>query len=144
MGCTTLALEPQSRFGGLGAYVHLAGRSDYLSCSVAEIPTGENIRPENHLFDKLIYVVEGRGATSIEMPGGAKHTFEWGPGSHFAITLNFWNQHFNGSGTERVCFAAISSLALVLNLFHNIDFVFDNPYAFPRVSRRGSLEGRGR
>ena len=36
--CLTLPLEPWPRLGGRGAYVHLAGRGEFLSCYVAEIP----------------------------------------------------------------------------------------------------------
>lgn len=128
--CLTLPLEPWKRVGGLGAYVHLPGRSDYLSCYVAEIPPRGHLEPEQHLFDKLVYVLAGRGATTIEMPGQGKHTFEWGPGSLFGIPLNARHQHFNGSGSEPARFAAVSNMAIVINLFHHQKFVFENPYAF--------------
>src|SRR6266849_10585481 len=83
----TLELEPWQRLGGLGAYVHIAGRGDFVSCYVAEIPAGGQLKPEKHLHDEVIYVLSGRGATTIEVPGGHT-TFEWGTGSLFAIPLN--------------------------------------------------------
>lgn len=98
--CLTLPLEPWKRVGGLGAYVHLAGRGDYLSCFVGEIPPAAHLNPERHLFDKLIYVLKGHGATTIEGASGAKHSFEWGPGSLFGIPMNARHQLFNGSGSE--------------------------------------------
>ncbi|MFN0071650.1 MAG: cupin domain-containing protein [Chloroflexota bacterium] len=126
----TVELEPWERVGGLGAYIHLAGRSDYLSCYVSEIPAGGHLKPERHAFDKLIYVVKGRGATTIELGNGKKHTFEWGPGSLFGIPLNAQHQHFNGSGTETARFAAVTNLAIIMNIYHNNDFIFDNPFVF--------------
>src|SRR5207302_9286551 len=39
-------------------------------------------------------------------------------------------QHFNSSGRERARLASTNNLALVLNLFHNESFVFDNAYEF--------------
>jgi mannose-6-phosphate isomerase-like protein (cupin superfamily) len=128
--CLTMDLEPWERLGGRGAYVHFDGRSGFCSTYVAEIPAGGQLKPEQHLHDELIHVVSGRGATTVEMPSGARHTFEWGPGSIFGIPLNSPHQHFNGSGTETARFIAMTDLPLVLNFFHSLDFVFDNPFQF--------------
>ncbi len=128
--CLTLPLEPWPRLGGRGAYVHLAGRGELLSCYVAEISPGGQLEPERHLFDKVIHVLQGRGATVVELPGGNQHTFEWGPGSLFAIPLNASHRHYNLSGSEPVRFAAVTDLPIILNLFHNTAFIFDNPFVF--------------
>lgn len=128
--CLTQPVEPWPRLGGRGAYIHLVGRGDFLSCYLVEIPAGGQLKPERHLFDKLTYVVSGRGATSVELPGGAKHTFEWGPGSLFGIPMNAPHQYFNGSGSEPARFAAVTNLPIIINLFHNPSFIFDNPYGF--------------
>lgn len=128
--CVNVPLEPWTRTGGLGAYVHLAGKGDFLSCYVCEIPAGGQLEPEQHVFEKNVYVVKGRGATSIELPDGKKHTFEWSEGAAFGIPLNAKHQHFNGSGTEPARFAAVTNMPVVMNMFHNRGFVFDNPYAF--------------
>ena len=128
--CLTLPLEPWDRLGVPAALVHLAGRGDMVTCYVAEIPAGGQTQPEQHLFDKLVYVLAGRGATKVEAADGTAHTFEWGPGSLFAIPLNARHQHFNGSGSEPARFAAVANLPIILNLFHHERFVFENPYAF--------------
>jgi len=142
--CLTLPLEPWPRLGGTGAYVHLAGRGDACSCYVAEIPAGGQLKPEQHFHDELIHVVAGRGATSIELPTGEKHTFEWGPGSLFGIPMNAPHQHFNGSGGEPARFAAVTNLAILLNIFHNVDFIYDNPFAFrDRATESRYYRGEG-
>jgi quercetin dioxygenase-like cupin family protein len=127
----TMPLEPWPRLGGKGAYVHLTGRGELLSCYVAEIAPGGQLNPEQHFHDELIHVVAGRGATTIDLPGGGKHTFEWGPGSAFSIPLNARHQHFNGSGSEPARFAAVTNLPIILNLFHSTDLVYKNPMSFP-------------
>jgi gentisate 1,2-dioxygenase len=142
--CLTMPLEPWARMGGRGAYVHLAGRGEYLSCYVAEIPPSGKLEPEKHLHDEVIHVLQGRGATQIEMPGGGRHTVEWGAGSLFAIPLNSRHQHFNLSGSEAVRFGAVTNLPIILNLFHNLDFIYDNPSVFPdRFGEERYFRGEG-
>ena len=142
--CLTVPLEPWPRLGGLGTYVHLAGRSDYLSCYVAEIPAGQQLKPEKHLHDEIIYVLKGRGATSIETADGQTYNFEWGPGSLFAIPMNAAHQHFNGSGSEPARFGAVTNLPIILNIFHNHNFVFDNSYVFAdRLAEARYFRGEG-
>ena len=128
--CLTQPLEPWQRLGGLGAYIHLAGQGDYCGCYLAEIPAGGQLKPERHLHDEIIYVVKGHGATTIDLPDGQRHSFEWGPGSLFGIPLNAGHQHFNGSGSEPARFAAVTNLKLILNIFHDVDFIYDNPFGF--------------
>ena len=129
--CHTVPVEPWERLGGRGAYVHLAGRSDYLSAYVVEIEPGGQLKPEQHMHDELMYVVSGRGATTIELPNGKTHTFEWGPTSIFGIPLNAKHQLFNGAGSEPARLAAVTDLPIILNVFHNPAFIYDNPYQFP-------------
>jgi quercetin dioxygenase-like cupin family protein len=142
--CLTQPLEPSPRIGGLGAYIHLAGRGDATTCYLAEIPAGGSLNPEKHMHDKLVYVLTGRGGTTVEAPDGRTHSFEWGPGSVFAIPINTRHQHFNGSGREPARLVAVSNLPVILNLFHNVDFIFDNNFAFPdRVGEDRYFRGEG-
>lgn len=133
--CNTLPVEDWKRLGGKGAYIHLAGRSDYLSCYLAEIPPGGQLNVEQHLHEETIYVISGRGATSVEVPGQAKQTFEWKAGATFGIPLNSIHQHFNGSGTEPTRIVAVTNLCLMLNLFHDEDYIYKNPYVFDKRAK---------
>jgi quercetin dioxygenase-like cupin family protein len=140
----TLPLEPWERLRGRGAYVHVAGRGDYLSCYIAEIPAGGQLNRERHLHEELIHVVSGRGATTVEIPGRSTQTFEWRAGSLFGIPLNANHQHFNGSGTEPARFAAVTNLPLMLNLFHDEEFIYHNPAVFDtRATQERYFRGEG-
>jgi quercetin dioxygenase-like cupin family protein len=142
--CLTQPLEPSARLGGLGAYIHLVGRGDAATCYLAEIPSGGSLKPEKHLHDKLIHVLRGRGATTVEGPDGRKHSFEWGPGSTFGIPINSWHQHHNGSGSEPARFAAVSNLPIIMNMFHNVGFIFENEHTFQeRVGEDRYFRGQG-
>ena len=48
-----------------------------------EIPAGKALKPQRHLFEELIYIVSGRGATTVWNDPASKHTFEWQEGSVF-------------------------------------------------------------
>jgi hypothetical protein len=46
------------------------------------------------------------------------------------VPLNAWHQEFNGSGTESCKILFGTNMAHVMNLYHNLDFIFNNPYSF--------------
>lgn len=123
-------LQPWARKGGRGAYLNLIGTGEANDAYICEIPPGKSLKPQRHLFEEMVFVVEGRGATSVWTDGGKKQTFEWHAGSLFAPPLNTWHQHFNGGGSEPVRYLAVTSAPVVINLFHNFDFIFNNPFAF--------------
>jgi quercetin dioxygenase-like cupin family protein len=125
----TVELAPWQRKGGKGVYINLAGQrvSDAHICELA--PGGQH-NPEKHMFEELIFVIRGRGATSVWREGEPKLTFEWQEGALFAIPLNCWHQHFNGSGNEPVRYMALTDAPLVINRFRNLKFVFDCDFRF--------------
>jgi quercetin dioxygenase-like cupin family protein len=142
--CLDLDLAPWGRLGGRGAYVDVAGRGDFTNIYVAEIPPGGHLEPERHLFEETVLVLKGRGTTTLELPDGSDHIVEWREGSLFAIPLNAPHQHANTSGRDPVRFAAVTTMPLSLNLFHNVDFIFDNPFAFrDRLGDQRYLRGDG-
>ena len=124
-----LELAPWERKGCLGAYVNLADQES-LDAYVAEIPPGGKTNPQRHLYEEVIYVLRGRGATTIWYDGMPKQTFEWQEGSLFSPPLNCWHQHFNGDRNEIVRYVAITTAPLNINLFRDKAFVYDNPFVF--------------
>ncbi len=136
--------RPWPRLGVHGAAVHLKGRGDFVSMFVLEMVPGAATSPQRHLYEEVLYVLSGRGSTTIEAVDGRKHTFEWGPRSLFAIPLNTKYRHFNGSGTEKALLVTTTSLPAVLNMFHNESFVFDNPFQFSeRTGQSKYFSGEG-
>ena len=130
---------PWPRFAVDGGIVHLKGRGDFVSVFVLDLAPGASSAPQKHMFEEVVYVLAGHGSTAIETSDGRRHNFEWGPKSLFALPLNARYQHFNASGRERARLASTNNLALMLNLFHNESFVFDNAYQFPGAGGRGQI-----
>ena len=123
--------KPWARIDAKGASVELEGRGDFVSIFVIDLEPGGKTAPQQHLYEEVIYVISGHGSTMVEDTDGNKHTFEWGPKSLFALPLNAKYQHFNGSGSEPARMSSTNSLCIMLNLFHNDAFVFENNYRFP-------------
>ncbi len=125
-----LPLKWWERKGGYGTFINLEGGGYQDDAFVCSIPPGKSLNPERHLFEELVYVLEGRGATTLWQENGPKQSFEWHKGSLFAIPLNSWYQHFNGQGDREARLLGVTYAPLVFNLFHNEDFIMNNPYPF--------------
>lgn len=126
----TVEVAPWPRKGGKGVFIDLEGTGGTNDAHVAEIPPGKALAPQRHLYEEVVFILSGRGATTVWVEGGQKHTFEWQKGSLFAIPLNASYQHHNGSGTEVARYYAVTTAPWVMNLFHNMEFVFNNPFVF--------------
>jgi hypothetical protein len=125
------ARKPWSFTGTPAAFIDLIGMEGFSGMQVVEIPPGGATIPRKHLFQQLICVLEGRGAAEVWVDGdeGRKSTFEWGPHSLFSPPLNCTYRLFN-AGRDPVIYLAVNDAPMIMDLFHNNDFVFNNPYRF--------------
>lgn len=126
----SVEVAPWKRKGGKGTYINLEGTGGTNDAYIAEIPAGGNLRAEKCMFEEVIYVLSGRGATTIWNEGGKKQTFEWQAGSLFAPPLNVWRQHFNGQGDQPARLMSVTTAPMMINIFHNMDYIFNSPYVF--------------
>ena len=133
-----LELAPWPRLEAKGAFALLTGRGDFVDMQVIELAPGGKTAPQQHLYEAVVYVLAGRGSTSVETPGGVRHSFEWQTGSLFAIPLNASYRHYNGSGSETARIVAVTDLPLTLNLYRDQDFIWNNKSAF--VERFGEAK----
>jgi mannose-6-phosphate isomerase-like protein (cupin superfamily) len=125
----TLPLGDWQRRGGKAAYTRLGNHEEY-GLQIVEIPPRGQLKPEHHIYEAVMYVLKGRGASVIWQEGEPKQTVEWEEGALLAVPLNAWHQEFNSSADEpcRVLFG--TNMPHVMNLYHNTDFVFHNPFSF--------------
>jgi gentisate 1,2-dioxygenase len=125
----TVELGDWERKGGKGAILSF---SDQLVADgyICEIAPGGQLKPQRHLYEEIVFISEGRGATTIWYDGSAKRTFEWEKGALFAIPLNAWYQHFNASGSQPVRYFALTSAPVAFELFRDEHFIYNTDYAF--------------
>jgi mannose-6-phosphate isomerase-like protein (cupin superfamily) len=132
IACDLLTAETKHwpRLGVNGAAVHLRGRGDFCNLFLIDIPPGASTEPQHHLYEEVMYVVEGRGSCELEFADGRKHSFEWQPTSMFAIPLNATYRLHNGDGKNRAIIGSTTSLPLMMKIFHNDSFIFNNTHFF--------------
>ena len=111
----TVDLKPWPRRDASGVYINHEASRFSNDCYVCEIAPGKKLDPAHHLYEDMLLILSGRGSTTVWNNFGARITFEWKAGSIFAIPLNCWYQHFNGSGREPVRFVAVTNAPSVIN-----------------------------
>lgn len=126
----TVDLKPWARRGGRGVYLNHDASRTSNDCYVCEIPPGKQLEPQRQLYEEMIYVLDGRGSTSVWNDAGQKVSFEWKAGAIFAIPLNTNHQHFNGSGKEAARFVSVTNAPVIINSFGDTDFVYGTAYDF--------------
>jgi quercetin dioxygenase-like cupin family protein len=121
-----LKLGPWKRTGMQGAYVILEGTGGLIDGFVAAIAPGASSKPEKHMFEENIMILEGEGETEVWLPGkqAQKQTIHWRPGSVFSPPLNTWHQHFN-KGTQEAKFVSVTNAPFVMDFFHTADMLFN-------------------
>lgn len=122
-------LEPWARKGGRGALIILEGSEGWSSAYLCEIAPGASLKPQRHLFEEEVYILQGQGETRVWNKGGPEQTFAWHEHSLFAIPLNAWHQHRN-TGDKPAKYVAVTDAPLFFNAFRNPEFIFNADFAF--------------
>jgi mannose-6-phosphate isomerase-like protein (cupin superfamily) len=128
----TVELGPWERKGGKGAVINIPYPMLINDSHLVEIAPGGKSEPEKHLYEEIVYIVSGRGATSIWVGDGPKQNFEWKKGSMFAIPLNASYQLFNASGSEPARYLSVTTAPPMMRLFNDDRFIFENDFAFSK------------
>ncbi len=133
-----VAVKPWAERGISAAFYDVIGAESLAGMYVGEIAPGQSSQPARQLCDEVIFVMAGRGSTSVDTPKG-QVSFEWGPRSLFAIPLNHRYQLHNSSGREPARFVSVNTIPIVYNLFRDAKFVFGCDWHFDRINAEASL-----
>lgn len=111
------------------AFLQLAGQQGISEARVTEIAPGQKLPPLKFALDEVVYVVEGRGVTTVWTGGDdAPRTFEWGAHSLFLLPRHSRHQISNTSGTDRVLLLHYNYLPLAVGVAFEPGFFFENSY----------------
>ena len=132
----TVPLGHWERLGGSAAYCHLEGSQGFVGSMVAEIPPGKNLKPVRHLYEELILILEGRGATQFWCEKTNQTILlEWQAGSLFSPPLNVKHQHLTARppsrcASSRRAMHRLFSMLLLLPSLSSIRLT-NSPIGFP-------------
>ncbi|MDB5596985.1 MAG: Cupin protein [Hyphomicrobiales bacterium] len=124
-----LPLQPWKRLGGRGSYIQLFGTEGLWGSYVVEVPPGGALNVDKHMYEKVVFVVDGRGSTEVWKNPAKKQTFEWQKGSCFTIPLNASHRFVNATNTPALLYCGTTA-PNVMNLFDNVNFIFNNDFDF--------------
>jgi hypothetical protein len=111
------------------AFIQLMGQEGITSAVVMEIAPGKTLPPVKFALDELIYVLRGRGVSTVWTADGApKKTFEWQDRSLFQIGSNCYLQLGNMRGDRPARLLRYSYLPLATSLVTEPSFYFNNPF----------------
>src|SRR5947199_1381956 len=125
-----LPRKPWKRMGGNGTFIQLYGTEGLWGCYVVEVPGAGALNAERHLYEKIVFVIEGRGSTEVWQEGQSKkHAFEWQKGSLFTIPLNAFHRFINAASGPALLLCGTSA-PNVMNLIDNPQFIFNCAHSF--------------
>ena len=108
------------------AFLSLTGQEGVTGAYVTEIAPGKTLPPFRMALDEVIYVLEGKGLTTVELEDGSKKTFEWEKRSLFRIPGNSAYQSSNVQGGQPVKLLHANYLPLAMAALPKPDFFFKN------------------
>jgi len=97
-------------------------RAGFWSLIVTQFQTAFN---DNAVKFLVIYIV-----VAMNFPNQFRDRLILVVGALFAIPLNCHHQHFNGSGKEPARYVAVTNAPPVINLYEDLDFIFNTTYDF--------------
>jgi quercetin dioxygenase-like cupin family protein len=122
-------LKPWKRLGAKGALIDLEGAEATDGAYLLEIGAGAVTNAQRYMFEESIYVLDGEGETTVWHENRPKQTFKWKQGTLFSPPLNTWRVHKN-PGHIAARLISFTDLPLVMDLYHNADFIFNNDFVF--------------
>jgi hypothetical protein len=138
----TLPLGRWDERGCDAAFLQLAGQQGVTGAYVTEVAPGATTPPFKVAVDECIYVLDGRGITTIHgQDTNARKSFEWQKHAMFLVPGNHNYQISNTAGNQTVRLLHSNYLPLAMSVMPNPDYFFNNPVVDPhRLGGNGNGE----
>jgi oxalate decarboxylase/phosphoglucose isomerase-like protein (cupin superfamily) len=124
-----IQLKPWRRLGCDGAYLQFRGLEGITGVYVGRLASGVSTQPERHLYEKIIYILQGEGVAEIQQRDCVPQTIRWQAGSLFAPPMNALHRLINYASAPAV-FLAVTTAPMALDHYHNEQFVFNSDFSF--------------
>jgi oxalate decarboxylase/phosphoglucose isomerase-like protein (cupin superfamily) len=115
------------------AFIQLEGQQGITETRVSEIPARGVLPPVRLAFDEVVYVAQGRGATTVWRSGGERKSFEWTENSMFLLPRHHFHQFSNTHGS-------VPARLLHYNYFPLLLSASPDPDAFITTNRGETAE----
>jgi len=113
--------KTKARFYRLGGAIRL---QPHLS----ELPPGGVSVKHRHTTEAVLYIVKGKGYTTVGYDGEEEQRIDWEEGDMLGIPLWSWHQHINTSETETARYLAIQDTFTIKQMgLHQIERHPDSP-----------------
>ena len=110
------------------------GQEGVSASRVSEVPPGKSLPPVKFALDEIVYVLSGRGLTTVWAgEGKAKKNFEWQEHSMFLVPRNHWHVFSNMQGDKPVRLFHYSYMPMAMSALPEPDMYFNNPYE-PKIT----------
>ena len=124
-----IALTKWPRLGCDGAYLQFRGLEGITGVYVGKIAPGASSEPERHLYEKVIYILQGKGVAEIQQRDRVPQVIAWQPGSLFSPPMNTLHRLINHAN-EPALFLAVTTAPMALDHYHNEKFIFNSDFSF--------------
>jgi quercetin dioxygenase-like cupin family protein len=115
------------------AFIQLAGQEGVVEARVTEIPPGETLPAWKFVLDEAVYVLEGRGLTTVWASSIPKKSFEWQSPSLFLIPRGCYRQFSNVQGDRPVRLLHYNYLPVAMTMNPDPRLYFELPYECPEL-----------
>lgn len=114
------------RTGIRGAIVQCKGHERLNDVHIHEIPPGESSQFVHPLYEEIVYVATGIGATVIRDESGEEQVFEWSKDSLFCLPRNAQYKHINASSDEPVRLVSNTDLPVLTRMIGDYHHIFEH------------------
>lgn len=117
------------------------GRLHQMDAVLVELPPGGKLAAHKHLVEETMYIVSGKGYTSMWKPGStAKKRYDWSESDVLSPSLNVWHETVNASSTQPARILVMTSTPLMTRIFGNAAFLTSSDFAFEERWQKGMQE----
>jgi oxalate decarboxylase/phosphoglucose isomerase-like protein (cupin superfamily) len=109
------------------AFLRFVGQEGVSEARITEIAPGQTLPPLKFTLDEVVYVIEGRGLTTVwASEGAAPATFEWDKRSMFLLPRGSTHQFSNAQGDKPARLLQRNFLPLAMSLIPDAAFFFNS------------------